>query len=1065
MNESQRLPAIISLVLMIATMSLGWFTWSRGRLPQKLMESRTGSPVPPGEQDVVARLWEDPLQAVHPENSRHRISATDPNHSIASVAQSALLKTGEDGKFLLLVMLVPGGPFPDDTETRLRTRYALQMAMAERRYAPDDREHLGFFVMPWFGIEGPHAGNECSCSFAPIQDFGTNEHHHAIRVPFEWFLPQAPDSHKRPPVLVLWLPEETLRFEPLCMLAFLSDGIAGDQGRLQGQFVVGPRSSDTLKRIAAGGTFARRNQDGSHVCVDLLHGRFRIFSSQATAPDGLLGIQPHPERHRARTSLNEELTDLLRKSSSGASSDCEWVYLTNMIPLDDQLTDVLVSELAQRRIIGRGGDDGRILLVAEADTSYGRSLPLAFAASLESFKTQGVAIARASTTATALTDADRISGVGGATLSIARYLRGLDKSKGSAPMDASRKASLPSRPEEAIAEVLRAVAAPAWGESQLDYAERLAARIRATPDAKRVRAVGIFGADVQDKLILLQALRPQFPGTVFFTTDLDARLWHPDHISYTRNLIVASGAATEAPERSSFQMASFRDGYQVAAYDACRAALIDSAAPGAKPSEPLPSPEPRIFEIGRKGPVELACHSAATARRTLRIRAEPARWWLALAGLGGALFIWHRSVRDPEGWTFRNLWNRHTGWLGWFAVFTAASILTLALIARAASQQPGGEPLVWVQGVSSWPTELARVAILGCILWMFAFIWTQHQRSCLQWAQTYFGDLSAVELTGSGCDSGKEGTRPVSLRQLGERLRRRLAEALAPWPQHVGPAPDARVNVRRVFKMYLRKSAPSSRLIRVGIGTAVYLAFAFGLMHALGGLPDNSNIRGTAAHLADGVLLFSLVPAFCALVFFVIDDIWQAAQLLRRIGEPLSEWPPIAQRRYHHYGLAPEHLEGLNDVQFAAEITRNAGHLVLLPFVIQLAIIACRNRIFDNWSWPPVLLFILVCNIGLAGVGWFVLRRAARLVRFHALQKVNRKLLEIQRARVATQKAHRADLERMRISLAGVRAEIEAERRGAYAHLIQDPALLAVLIPTGVLGIVVLLFHAIFGQV
>src|SRR5690606_14897849 len=138
-------------------------------LPQKLMESRTGSPVPPGEQDVVARLWEDPLQAVHPENSRHRISATDPNHSIASVAQSALLKTGEDGKFLLLVMLVPGGPFPDDTETRLRTRYALQMAMAERRYAPDDREHLGFFVMPWFGIEGPHAGNECSCSFAPIQ--------------------------------------------------------------------------------------------------------------------------------------------------------------------------------------------------------------------------------------------------------------------------------------------------------------------------------------------------------------------------------------------------------------------------------------------------------------------------------------------------------------------------------------------------------------------------------------------------------------------------------------------------------------------------------------------------------------------------------------------------------------------------------------------------------------------------------------------------------------------------------------------------------------------------------
>ena len=53
-----------------------------------------------------------------------------------------------------------------------------------------------------------------------------------------------------------------------------------------------------------------------------------------------------------------------------------------------------------------------------------------------------------------------------------------------------------------------------------------------------MKAVGIIGRDVHDKLVLAQALRAAFPDRVLFTNDLDARLLHPDVTGYTRNIIV-----------------------------------------------------------------------------------------------------------------------------------------------------------------------------------------------------------------------------------------------------------------------------------------------------------------------------------------------------------------------------------------------------------------------------------------------------------------------------------------------------------------------------------------------
>lgn len=72
------------------------------------------------------------------------------------------------------------------------------------------------------------------------------------------------------------------------------------------------------------------------------------------------------------------------------------------------------------------------------------------------------------------------------------------------------------------------------GLNQSDYLRRLAQQLkREEADRQRfhggrLRAIGLLGSDVYDKLMILQALRPEFPDAVFFTNNFDARFERRD---------------------------------------------------------------------------------------------------------------------------------------------------------------------------------------------------------------------------------------------------------------------------------------------------------------------------------------------------------------------------------------------------------------------------------------------------------------------------------------------------------------------------------------------------------
>jgi hypothetical protein len=1067
MNGDQRISTIISLVLMVATAALGWFTLTDSLFSPRIADDRSAASVPFGEQDVVARLWEDPLQAVQAEVIKQG-GTVDARHRVSALA-AAIQETASSGKKIgILTVPIPGTPFPDDTEVRLRLRYSVQIALAQGGFAPDDRNHLGYFRIAWPGPEGVHvrsANREDRLTPLPFAA-GFSNH---VSVPYEWFgLRQSDSPDAGLKLLVLWLPEGLLGAEPLCRLAYLREQLAPPaslNGRLSGFFVLGPRSSDTLKSVAEM-NLAFTN----HVCAGLLREKLRIYSPQATAPDFLIGLSPSNRWDDARGDLANKFSRLGLPSVPG------WSYFRNVIAPDDQLTDLLVKELALKDVDFR---KHRILILAEADTSYGRALPLAFEASIQSHLAGNTNLPVSSLTPVKIQELAAASNAPAPPLIVARYLNGLDRQKGH-QINLQNSRPNPQTADQALAEALSRKESMPLGESQLDYAERLVQALIRDYDPHTIRAVGVLGSDIYDKLILLRALRRKLPEAVFFTTDLDARLWHPDHFSFTRNLIVASAYGLEPPRPASkdYGIAPFRDGYQVAVFEACAAALRDLTGGTADWDPP---PHPAVYELGRHGPVLLTSplksggtrEPDSSAAQSANLRPPPlinldgtriGGALLLLAALVGSGWLWRRDSRhrDPEeGMHFDHLWEARTGWAGFAFIGTLLLLIGFAILARWLSFRPQGEPWSWSDGVSVWPTEMVRLFTLCSMVWMFGWAWHRHLYHTKKLGRDFFAP-----------SPGRPTAEKVEERPGWREVLKRINEK---WPQARegrDPRRGRTIEARAVFETYLLKAGLRPRLVRIALGTITYLALGFGIIFVSGGMPLRPQVRGEAARVLDLLLLITSIVGFLALVFYVLDSVWLSAQMLTRIARPFTVWPtPLVEEQIRQFRVSKTDIEGYLDVQFAAQKTRETGRLILLPFLIQFLMLVSRNSYFDDWSWPKSLVSIFVFNILLALAGWLILRRATRAIRSEALAKLRENLhaLECEQARrgksnsAAENSRGTPSLEERAIGLKELRRRIEEERRGAYARLFQDPALLAVLIPTGLLGILTVLFRALFA--
>ena len=106
------------------------------------------------------------------------------------------------------------------------------------------------------------------------------------------------------------------------------------------------------------------------------------------------------------------------------------------------------------------------------------------------------------------------------------------------------------------------------GQRQFDYLRRIADHLRKIDEKLRrddegsIRAIGVVGSDVFDKLLVLRAPRPQFPEALFFTPDFDAMLMMRSELNWTRNLIISSSFDLQLEDAIQREIPPFRASYK-----------------------------------------------------------------------------------------------------------------------------------------------------------------------------------------------------------------------------------------------------------------------------------------------------------------------------------------------------------------------------------------------------------------------------------------------------------------------------------------------------------------------
>lgn len=1057
---------------------------SRPVQPEQRVERREAT------QDIDARLWQDPLTAVakardlvlkQGDEARKREAQAHGEQQFGEELRRQSLAAGPGGVAVLAVM-VSGGPYVERVESRLRTRYAVLAGLNARGFVPVDNEHLGYFrPQPGAGLP----------EIVPFERFQATADNRSGRG----------EDCQRCRLVVLWLDSGDFYEAPLSKLTRLAERVAPTTPWPLARpvpmrwRVVGPSSSEELRAMveeAAEPGFDAQPQ-----------ARFdmRYFSGAATVPDATL-LAGTPGASQTR------LVDYMHSRG---------VHLRRTVTTDDKLAEAMVRELKLRGLRvqpdpdvarayvaaaknapkeqprpgicrsllaaqGLPGDTARldyrqapstIAIVSEWDTLYGRSLR------------QGFRYADSK-------DLEHPVAKDGLCPTRYYYVRGLD---GRLPGDPASPGADARPKKDGKADIGEALAGDGSylerpeGQSQFDYLRRLAQRIRDEDAALRrergrdagIRAIGVLGNDVYDKLLVLQALQPELPHAIFFTTDLDARMFHPREQAWARNLLVASSFGLQLDKPLQRGFAPFRDSYQTSAYFSTMLAMDDLEAAIANRPEGAPSQatldrwleQPRVFEVSRTGLFDYSRPPKPDADARVEAAGACDRWdlqacrsihppasvlapplplaarylvaaLLMLALWAPALVLSRRRRRGLRRFVARGGHGPGSG----LRRFTRACVLGVAALLLAVvpplllalawpdiagwlTEGGDGKPLSFADGISPWPTFAIRALALVLCIYMVTRAWS---------------------VLGSNVDRiAREFKLGATRRQMNEQLGherqrhrgwRRLTAMLALrfYPErpgllggHAGMTPAA----VEFWKYYLVRNRLSARVLRTLLGVVALFLLSWLVSQAFGDEPLSPR-RGDLARLAQPWTGLFAGGAIAFLIFFVADATLLCVFFVRGLRLHRANWPQRTLQAFNaSTGVPPEYLDDWIDLAFVARRTRVVGALVYYPFVLLSLMLLARSSFFDDWYTPPSMIVMSALSFGIVLACAFALRFSAEASRVHAVERLRDGIL---RARGAGNSGLASQLELLR-------DRVEKLSDGAFAPYSRQPLLKAVLLP------------------
>ncbi len=961
---------------------------------------------------VQSRLWQDPFEAVATHQQKEKAAGGGgghDHHTSPGLVDGAQTAQGLFS-FLLLPVFVDGSPYASGVESRLRDRYALVSALGAAGYLPESGESIRYF------------------------EWNATANAHTV-VPSEWFLPgpgvSKPGQHGKQEaqhILVLWLREQDLGSKPLHELKRLVHDLERELKATPAAYrILGPRTSGSLSAMLE--ELKPTGVTPQPAVCPLLSGA-EFYSSWATAADPIL--------------LGEGAE---QPSTKGVE---EWFKaggfrLVRTIGTDDMLAEQLVRELQRRKIdLTAASEIPHIALISEWDTLYGRSLPRTFVAvakRLAEAPAEPITAQALAPHLDALRDEHYPSWVHRYS-----YLAGLD---GELPPKDNGKdtGAAKGKPGEKGFGGEPVVEETPVGRSQLDYLRRLVEQLKkeeATPDGE-FKAIGVLGSDVYDKLMILQALRKNFPHALFFTTDLDSRLTHSSQLPWTRNLVVTSHFGLELDPGIQTPIPPFRDSYQTALFYSVLRAVGYLRDPSAKDqplskTDPLVLPSgirfsaevlPRLYEVGRHGAVDLSpdpVHQSTALPSIHLARPDvdpssgalrpPSVRTIGLLLLAVGLMFGCAVLINSELWAL--CCRRWGGGLPLGSLLIG--LIAAGLLGSAMLDGTGGEPFSFTDGISVWPTTSLRLlAFVLCVIF-FAHSWWR------LW----------------------ESDRALMRRFRLSRLQANIPRASRSW---IGihrwrPNLSGKAEARNLWHEYRRLGAWQERVRRVVPQVVVYGFFGVVLMLQFG-FPVMP-CRGQACFTLNYIILGVSVVTMTLLMFYVVDATRLCRRLIFIMIKTRIEWPSrLLAREAKKLGVDEAYIHEWLGVQFIAKRTQVISTMIYYPFVIVFLMAVARHSYFDRWDFPAGLLAIFTLNALYAFGNGVYLRRSAELAKREALDQLKRRLKGLTDEPFFKRKA-RGQVERM-VEM------IEQTQEGAFLPFTQHPLFHTIALPTGGTGLVFLL--------
>ncbi len=616
------------------------------------------------------------------------------------------------------------------------------------------------------------------------------------------------------------------------------------------------------------------------------------------------------------------------------------------------------------------------------------------------------------------------------------------------------------------------------GRNQFDYLLRLTQQLQdlnnelRMKDKGKIKAIGVLGSDVYDKLLILQAMRQRFPEVVFFTTDLDARLLHPDEFKWTRNLIVGSYFGFRLHKNIQGSIPPFRNNYQTSLFFSTILALNGS---NKMFNDSFPQQQrinnflqPQIFEIGRRGEFDLTVinDESESNDRILPIKLDNIEMGVEITpsllypmtdiskGDGYVGFIQDISILIIGGFFalfallyvasdttkksvefIRNPKNKfdHNMRIFILSFVVIVPVIFWYILYRYRYSFHLEEPFSLFDGVSIWPTEILRsVSTVLSILFIF-----------LVWYKIRSTDRFITDTFGLH-DAEKKSVKLSKLAYVFPFY----------WNVDDRKEKDAAACFDMIWKEYLILGPFWISALRALMYTSAFIVFTFLFMSLLEHFDFSLFVpaRGEFSFLFNRIILFISVPSMLFLTFYIVGKHQLFRQFIRLSSK--HEEKCILQAG----GCRRE--DAYRKISILAEYTEQIKYLNVYSFIILFLMIIARNSYFDNWNMNFGLLTVYV-TLGIFSFGCtIILHHAVKKNRDDTVDRLNKEVVALNRKMTNERKGDTANYEKAAFEIEHIQFTInaiESIHTGAFRPLHQQPLVQAALLPFGGAGSLLLI--------